>query len=97
MKPELAWHTWESIGPLLRGRYILAFGLFGFAGGITNWLAVKMLFDEIPGVYGSGIIPKQFKQIRNTIKEMIMVGRGGGGVHVDPGLKAPHRFSKVLL
>jgi len=54
------------------GRYILAFGLFGFAGGITNWLAVKMLFDEIPGVYGSGIIPKQFKQIRNTIKEMIM-------------------------
>ena len=46
--------------------------MFGFAGGVTNWLAVKMLFDEIPGVYGSGIIPKQFKQIRNTIKEMIM-------------------------
>ena len=31
-----------------------------------------MLFDEIPGVYGSGIIPKQFRQIRATIKEMIM-------------------------
>ena len=54
------------------GRYILAFGLFGFAGGVTNWLAVKMLFDEIPGVYGSGIIPKQFKEIRRTMKVMIM-------------------------
>ena len=30
-------------------RYVLAFGLFGFAGGITNALAVKMLFDRIPG------------------------------------------------
>jgi len=53
-------------------KYVLAFGLFGFAGGITNWLAVKMLFDKIPGVYGSGIIPNQFMAIRRTIKEMIM-------------------------
>ena len=54
------------------GRYILAFGLFGFAGGVTNWLAITMLFDEVPGLYGSGIIPKQFKQIRETMKVMIM-------------------------
>lgn len=44
------------------GRYILAFGLFGFAGGVTNWLAVKMLFDEIPGVYGSGISPSSSRR-----------------------------------
>ena len=31
-------------------KYLLSFGLFSFAGGITNWLAVKMLFDRIPGV-----------------------------------------------
>lgn len=43
------------------GAYIMAFGLFGFAGGATNWIAIVMLFDEIPGVFGSGIIPKQFK------------------------------------
>ncbi|XRB15161.1 DUF445 domain-containing protein [Pseudoscourfieldia marina] len=54
------------------GFWIFYFGLFGFAGGITNWIAIKMLFDEIPGVYGSGIIPKQFKQIRTTIKRMVM-------------------------
>ena len=51
---------------------MLAFGLFGFAGGVTNWLAITMLFDEVPGLYGSGIIPKQFKQIKATMKTMIM-------------------------
>ena len=35
-------------------RLITAFGLFGFAGGITNWLAVKMLFDHVPLLFGSG-------------------------------------------
>ncbi|KAJ3439214.1 hypothetical protein M0812_15238 [Anaeramoeba flamelloides] len=58
------------------GEYFLAFGLFGFAGGITNWLAVKMLFDKIGyGKYylpGSAIIPHRFKAIRETIKNTIM-------------------------
>lgn len=48
------------------------FGLFGFAGGITNWLAIKMLFDKVPGLYGSGVIPKRFKEIRETVKNVIM-------------------------
>ena len=60
------------MGKSLTSRYILSFGLFGFAGGVTNWLAVKMLFDKIPGVIGSGVIPKQFKQIRAAIREMVM-------------------------
>eukprot|EP01086_Lenisia_limosa_P010265 TRINITY_DN34375_c0_g1_i1.p1 TRINITY_DN34375_c0_g1~~TRINITY_DN34375_c0_g1_i1.p1 ORF type:complete len:344 (+),score=116.79 TRINITY_DN34375_c0_g1_i1:90-1034(+) len=52
--------------------YVLAFGLFGFAGGITNWLAVKMLFDRVPLLYGSGVIPRQFKQIRQTVKDVLL-------------------------
>eukprot|EP00736_Rhodelphis_marinus_P004433 Rmarinus@m.6152 len=52
--------------------YILALGLFGFSGGITNWLAVKMLFDRIPFLYGSGVIPRRFKHIRETVKDTIM-------------------------
>ena len=52
--------------------YVLSFGLFGFAGGFTNWLAVKMLFDKIPFLYGSGVIPRQFKEIRETVKSTIM-------------------------
>lgn len=53
-------------------RYLLSFGLFGFAGGITNWIAITMLFDEIPFVIGSGIIPKQVDQIKLVLATMIM-------------------------
>merc|ERR1719235_143504 len=52
--------------------FVLAIGVFGFAGGITNWLAVKMLFDKIPGLYGSGVIPMQYQSIRKTVKNEIM-------------------------
>ena len=56
--------------------YVLAFGLFGFAGGITNWLAIKMLFDVVHigpfMLVGSGVIPRQFKAIRLTVKNTIM-------------------------
>ncbi|KAJ8598230.1 hypothetical protein CTAYLR_005471 [Chrysophaeum taylorii] len=51
---------------------ILAFGLFGFAGGVTNWLAVKMLFDRIPLLVGSGVIPRRFKDILLALKLMIL-------------------------
>ena len=54
------------------GSFLLAFGLFGFSGGITNALAVKMLFDKIPLLYGSGIIPERFIEIRTAIKSMLM-------------------------
>lgn len=56
--------------------FLVSFGLFGFSGGITNWLAVKMLFDKI-GVepyylWGSGVIPRQFIAIREAVKNMIL-------------------------
>lgn len=51
---------------------VLAFGLYGFAGGITNGMAVKMLFDKVPGLYGSGVIPNEFEAIRAAIKTAIM-------------------------
>eukprot|EP00239_Pterosperma_sp_CCMP1384_P006285 CAMPEP_0197851682 /NCGR_PEP_ID=MMETSP1438-20131217/18609_1 /TAXON_ID=1461541 /ORGANISM="Pterosperma sp., Strain CCMP1384" /LENGTH=273 /DNA_ID=CAMNT_0043465379 /DNA_START=316 /DNA_END=1134 /DNA_ORIENTATION=+ len=66
----------SSVAGAVAGRYILAAGLFGFAGGVTNWIAVKMLFDPLPTesspMPGTGIIPRQFKSIRDTIKKMIM-------------------------
>ena len=52
--------------------FILAFGLFGFAGGVTNWLAVKMLFDRIPLLIGSGVIPRRFRDILGALKTMIL-------------------------
>ena len=53
-------------------RWVLAAGLFGFAGGITNWLAIKMLFDRVCNLPGSGVIPMRFKEIRQVIKDTIM-------------------------
>ena len=52
--------------------WVLAVGLFGFAGGVTNWLAVKMLFDRVPLLYGSGVIPARFREIRQAVKDAIM-------------------------
>jgi hypothetical protein len=43
---------------------VLTIGLFAFSGGITNALAVKMLFDRIPGLVGSGVIQHLFAEIR---------------------------------
>jgi uncharacterized membrane protein YheB (UPF0754 family) len=51
---------------------LLSVGLFALSGGITNALAVKMLFDRIPGLVGSGVIPGRFREIRREIKQLIM-------------------------
>jgi len=53
-------------------KFILSAGIFGFSGGITNWLAVKMLFERVPLLYGSGVIPNRFKDIRQAIKKTLM-------------------------
>ena len=46
--------------------------VFAFSGGITNWLAVKMLFDRVPGLVGSGVIPARFREIRAKVKDLIL-------------------------
>ena len=51
---------------------IFTTGLFSLAGGITNWLAVYMLFDKIPLVYGSGVIPNRFQDFKIGIKRLIV-------------------------
>jgi uncharacterized membrane protein YheB (UPF0754 family) len=52
--------------------FTLSVGLFAFSGGITNALAVKMLFDRIPGLVGSGVIPARFREIRQKIQDLIL-------------------------
>lgn len=52
--------------------FLLTVGMFAFSGGVTNALAVKMLFDRIPGLIGSGVIPSRFKEIRLQIKRLIL-------------------------
>jgi len=52
--------------------YVLGTGLFAVSGGVTNWVAIKMLFNKVPGLYGTGIIPGKFKEIRLVLKNVVM-------------------------
>ena len=51
---------------------ILTAGLFALSGSITNWLAVHMLFEKVPLLYGSGIIVKRFEDFKLGIKNLII-------------------------
>jgi uncharacterized membrane protein YheB (UPF0754 family) len=47
-------------------------GLFALSGAVTNQLAIHMLFEKVPFLYGSGVIEKNFNTFKISIKEMIM-------------------------
>lgn len=47
-------------------------GLFALSGALTNQLAIHMLFEKVPFLYGSGIIIDRFESFKNSIKEMMM-------------------------
>ena len=51
---------------------ILCAGACAFCAGITNSLAAKMLFDRVPGLFGSGVIPARFSDVRSKIVDLIM-------------------------
>jgi uncharacterized membrane protein YheB (UPF0754 family) len=61
-----------AIGVQFNNDLILTAGLFALSGAITNWLAIHMLFEKIPGVYGSGVIPLRFEAFKKAIKQMMM-------------------------
>ena len=44
------------------GSWVLSVGAFALSGSITNWLAVYMLFERVPGFYGSGVVPLHFEE-----------------------------------
>ena len=52
---------------------LLSIGLFALSGAITNWLAIHMLFEKVPFLYGSGVIPNQFEDFKSGIKNIIML------------------------
>ena len=63
------------IGMIMSGPYqdyVLNAGLFALSGGITNWLAIHMLFERVPGFYGSGVIQLRFDEFKMGIRKLIM-------------------------
>ncbi len=51
---------------------LFSIGLFALAGAVTNWLAVYMLFEKVPLLYGSGVIPSRFEEFKSAIKNLVM-------------------------
>lgn len=47
-------------------------GLFAISGAITNQLAIHMLFEKIPFLYGSGVIENKFDTFKSSLHVMIM-------------------------
>jgi uncharacterized membrane protein YheB (UPF0754 family) len=50
---------------------VLTTGLFALSGALTNWLAVHMLFERVPGLYGSGVITLHFEDFKAGILRMV--------------------------
>lgn len=64
-----------AIGLVLNAPFrepILSMGMYALAGGITNWLAVYMLFEKVPGLYGSGVISARFEEFKSGIYGLVM-------------------------
>jgi len=59
-------------GIALQHTVILSIGLFALSGAVTNWLAIHMLFEKVPGLYGSGVIPARFEDFKLGIRELMM-------------------------
>ena len=51
---------------------VLNIGLFALSGAVTNWLAIHMLFEKVPGLYGSGVVPSRFEEFKAGIKHLMM-------------------------
>ncbi|WP_026339457.1 DUF445 family protein [Psychromonas ossibalaenae] len=47
-------------------------GLFALSGALTNWLAVFMLFEKVPFLYGSGVVPAHFEEFKKGIRSLMM-------------------------
>ncbi len=57
----------ESISKIL-----FYMGMFAFSGAVTNALAIHMLFEKVPFLYGSGVIVNRFEAFKASIHSMIM-------------------------
>jgi uncharacterized membrane protein YheB (UPF0754 family) len=60
------------VGYFTQNNIILTVGLFALSGAITNWLAVYMLFEKVPLLYGSGVVENRFEEFKVSIHTLIM-------------------------
>lgn len=51
---------------------LLFTGLFALAGALTNWIAIHMLFERVPFLYGSGVITARFAEFKSALQSLVM-------------------------
>lgn len=51
---------------------IFTVGLFALSGALTNWIAVYMLFEKVPFLYGSGVVENRFSEFKAAIHYLMM-------------------------
>lgn len=61
-----------AVGFYLNSAHIKPIGYYALSGAITNWLAVFMLFEKVPFLYGSGVVPNRFEEFKEGIRTLIM-------------------------
>ncbi|WP_462158484.1 DUF445 domain-containing protein [Pseudoalteromonas sp. GB56] len=59
------------VGWFLQFPLLTSVGLFALSGALTNWLAIHMLFEKVPFLYGSGVVQLKFEAFKHGIKELI--------------------------
>lgn len=59
-------------GYISHSEHLIAVGLFATSGALTNYLAVHMLFEKVPLLYGSGVVPSRFEDFKIGIHALIM-------------------------
>ena len=60
------------VGYFFEQPIVFTVGLFALSGAVTNWLAIHMLFEKVPGLYGSGVIPARFEDFKAGIRQLMM-------------------------
>jgi hypothetical protein len=60
------------IGYFFNHAIVLSVGLFALSGAVTNLLAVHMLFEKVPLLYGSGVIALKFESFKVAIRNLIL-------------------------
>jgi uncharacterized membrane protein YheB (UPF0754 family) len=60
------------VGFAIDNTIVKTVGLFAVSGAMTNWIAVHMLFEKVPGLYGSGVIPERFEDFKSGIRTLVM-------------------------
>lgn len=61
-----------GLGYSLENHVLFTIGIFAFSGAITNTLAIHMLFEKVPFLYGSGVIEQRFEEFKSSIHALIM-------------------------